>query len=179
MRLKVIWLLVFSILLIFKGVSAHEAVFIKSDPVNGAIMAEAPAQINAWFGEELQTGVSVLQVFNADGERVDSGDGQVDLNDPDHASLIVRLPELAEGAYLVRWYVVLLDGDTSESVFNFFVGDEVDAAAVNFEPADTTVFYYQAEEADAPGNWFMVGGGMMVLLVLLPLVVIMFRRGTV
>ena len=54
----------------------------------------------------------------------------------DHAALVVTLPPLPDGAYLVRWYVVLLDGDASESSFNFYVGDEAAAAAANFTPAD-------------------------------------------
>jgi hypothetical protein len=141
-------------------VSAHAVTLLRSDPANGSILAQSPAEIHAWFGEEMKTGVSTLQVFSAAGQRMDKGDGGVDLNDPDHASMIVPLPPLPEGEYLVRWYVVLLDGDASESSFNFFVGDEAAAAAADFTPADTEVFYYQAEEDDAGSSLtiWLVGG---------------------
>ncbi|MCB9419660.1 MAG: copper resistance protein CopC [Ardenticatenaceae bacterium] len=144
-------------------VSAHAVELLRSDPANGSILAQSPAEIHAWFGEEMQTGVSTLQVFSASGQRVDNGDGGVDLNDPDHASMFVTLPPLPDGEYLVRWYVVLLDGDASESSFNFFVGDEATAAAANFTPASAEVFYYQAEDDTAQNNLivWLVGGGLM------------------
>ncbi len=142
-------------------VSAHAVALLRSDPANGSILVQSPTEIRAWFGEEMQTGVSTLQVFSADGQRMDNGDGGVDLNDPDHASMVVTVPPLPDGEYLVRWYVVLLDGDASESSFNFYVGDEASAAAANFIPADLEVFYYQAEEDTAEsslGIWLVAGG---------------------
>lgn len=142
-------------------VSAHAIELLRSDPVNGSILPQSPAEIHAWFGEEMKTGVSTLQVFSAAGQRVDNGDGGVDLNDPDHASMVVTLPPLPDGEYLVRWYVVLLDDDASESSFNFYVGDEAVAAADNFVPTSAEVFYYQAEEDAAENNlviWLVVVG---------------------
>lgn len=176
MRQKLILLISLATLLVFRAVSAHEVTFLQSDPMNGAIVAQAPAQIRAQFGEELQTGVSILQVFNADGHRVDSEDGQVDLTDPDHASLVVDLPALPDGAYRVRWYIVLLDGDASESSFSFFVGDEAAASAVGFTPADDTIFYYQAESENESTPWLITGGGVAILMALVPLMAIIFRR---
>lgn len=162
--------LVFSVLLAVWGVvtavslvSAHAIELLRSDPANGSVLTQSPTEIRAWFGEEMQTGVSTLQVFNTVGQRIDNGDGGVDLDDPDHASMVVTLPTLPEGEYRVRWYVVLLDGDASESSFNFFVGNEAAAAAANFAPADTEVFYYQAEEdeaASSPIIW-LIGGGLV------------------
>jgi methionine-rich copper-binding protein CopC len=178
MRQKLIWLIGLALLLTFKAVSAHEVTFLQSNPENGAIVAQSPAQIRALFDEELQTGVSILQVFNADGQRVDSGDGQVDLMDPDHASLVVNLPPLPDGAYWVRWYIVLLDGDASESSFNFFVGQPEAAAAAGFAPADDTIFYYQAESENTSVPWLITGGGVVVLIALVPLLAIVLRRGS-
>lgn len=159
-------------------ISAHAVELLRSDPANGSIVAQSPTEIRAWFGEEMKTSVSTLQVFSADGQRMDNGDGGVDLNDPDHASMVVTVPNLPEGEYLVRWYVVLLDGDTSESSFNFFVGDEAAAAAANFAPADMEVFYYQAEEDDPENNLiiWLVGGGVLGVALLAAAVVTM-RRG--
>ena len=178
MRQKLTLLIGLATLLAFSVVSAHEVTFLQSDPMNGAIIAQAPDQIRAEFGEELQTGVSILQVYNADGQRVDSGDGQVDLTDPDHASLVVNIPSLSDGAYRVRWYIVLLDGDASESSFSFFVGDEVAAAAVGFMPADDTIFYYQVENENKFAPWMITGGGVALLMTLVFLMVIIFRRNT-
>jgi copper transport protein len=158
--------------------SAHAVSLLRSDPANGSILAQPPTAIRAWFGEEMKTSVSTLQVFSADGQRMDNGDGGVDLNDPDHASMVVTVPSLPEGEYLVRWYVVLLDGDTSESSFNFFVGDETAAAAANFTPAAMEVFYYQAEEDDPENNLlvWLAGGGVLGVALLGAAVVTLRRR---
>lgn len=175
--LSLIGLLVWLAATAVAPVLAHAVELLRSDPVNGSILAQSPSVIRAWFGEEMRTGESTLQVFSAAGQRIDNGDGDVDLNDPDHASMVVTLPPLPEGEYLVRWYVVLLDGDTSESSFNFFVGDEAAAAAANFAPADTEVFYYQAEEESAAGSpiiW-LVGGGLLGVA-LLSVAVMTMRR---
>ena len=126
----------------------------------------------------MQTGVSTLQVFNADNQRVDNGDGGVDLNDPDHASLVVTVPPLPEGEYRVRWYGVLLDGDASESSFNFFVSDEAAATAVHFRPAAGEVLYYQAE-ADAPESGlpvWLAGGGVLGIGLLAAIMLTLRRK---
>ena len=113
---------------------AHLVEMLSSFPENGAIITEAPGVITAVFNEEMQSDTSNLQVFDAAGNQVDNGSGGVDLNDPNHASMQVSVPSLAEGAYTVRWHVVLLDGDGTAGAFNFFVGDEATANAANFTP---------------------------------------------
>jgi LPXTG-motif cell wall-anchored protein len=122
-------------LLMVPGVSyAHLVEMLSSLPENGAIVAEAPEVITAVFNEEMQTDTSTFAVFNAEGQQVDNGDGGADLNDPEHASMLVSVPPLSLGVYTVRWHVVLLDGDATAGAFNFFVGDEQAASAANFVP---------------------------------------------
>jgi hypothetical protein len=58
-------------------------------------------------------------VFDDQERRVDKGDGGVDLNDPEHASMRVSLPDLSDGPYIVRWEVVLLDGDAASGEIKF------------------------------------------------------------
>lgn len=113
---------------------AHLVEMLSSFPENGAIVAEAPRVITAVFNEEMQTETSTFRVFDAQGDQIDDGSGGIDLNDPDHASMMVSVPPLAEGAYTVRWRGVLLDGDATAGAFNFFVGDEAAATAANFSP---------------------------------------------
>jgi len=102
---------------------AHDVVVERTEPETGAALKRGPAQVAIMFNEELDTRLSTIKVFNADGERVDLKDGGVDLTDPDHASMIVHLPELAEAAYIVRWHVVLDDGDATDGAFTFTVGN--------------------------------------------------------
>ncbi len=133
-RLSVLLLLVVGLLLVPAVSYAHLVELLSSFPENGAIVAESPEVITAVFNEEMQSDTSTFELFDDQGQQVDSGDGGVNLNDPDHASMQVGVPPLAEGAYTVRWHVVLLDGDATDGAFNFFVGDEAAANAANFAP---------------------------------------------
>ena len=105
------------------AVSAHDAAIIKSIPANGDVLAESPSEVKAWFAEELISGESTMRVFSALGVQVDNGDGGVNLNDPDHASMIVTLPPLSDGSYTVQWHATLLDGDATGGAFAFAVGE--------------------------------------------------------
>ena len=138
------------ILLLFSmatAVSAHEAVLIKSDPANGEILIESPSEVRAWFEEELVSAESTLKVFSAQGAQVDNRDGGVNLNDPDHASMIVTMPPLADGSYTVQWHVTLLDGDTSDGAFAFAVGQDQEVI-----PAEKPVAGPDAKPVTAPGD---------------------------
>ncbi len=112
------------------AVFAHDAAIVKSIPANGEVLAESPPKVTAWFEEELVSSESTLSVFDTTGTQVDNGDGGVDLNDPDHASMIVTLPPLPDGAYTVQWRAALLDGDATNGAFSFAVGEGQTAAPV-------------------------------------------------
>lgn len=104
------------------AVSAHTVTLTQSSPAANAVLDAAPDTVRAFFDEELLIDASTIEIFNSAGDRVDSGDGGVDLNDPDHASLIVAMPAIADGIYTVHWQVTVLDGDASAGSFNFTVG---------------------------------------------------------
>jgi methionine-rich copper-binding protein CopC len=163
--------------------SAHEIEVTRSDPAAGALFEQSPAQVRAWFDEELQTKGSTLVILDADGRQVDNRDGGVDLDDPDHASLAVSLPVLAEGTYFASWYVVLLDGDASEGQFTFSVGSRSAAvaavvgesgAAVSGPPAGAAPESPAAPVAGSPGlplAWPALGLGLLVLVAALALLI--------
>ncbi len=106
-------------------VAAHGAELLGADPAPGSALDTPPDQVRTWFGGELNVDKSLLQVFDVEGRQVDNADGGVDRNDSDHASMVVSLPALPDGAYTVRWYAVLEDGDPTEGLFHFTVGDVV------------------------------------------------------
>lgn len=172
-----IFLLILLLSSMAPAVSAHEAILIKSNPANGDILAESPAEVMAWFEEELVSAESTLKVFSAQGAQVDNRDGGVNLNDPDHASMIVTLPPLADGSYTVQWHVTLLDGDSSDGAFAFAVGEDqqlIPAAESVTEPAAEPVV--AVEEAGGSPSVGLLLAIVAVLLVLLLIGGLLLRR---
>lgn len=107
------------------AVAAAHAVLVESEPENSAVLEQTPAQVIVRFDHELETKLSSIHVFDTAENQVDNGDGSVDLNDPDHASILASLPEsLPNGKYSVHWKTVSAhDGDTTEGEFFFKVAD--------------------------------------------------------
>lgn len=143
--------------------SAH-AVLVKSEPENGAALEQPPQQVIAWFGQELESRSSSIQVFNTDGRQIDNGDGGVDLYDPDHTSMIATLPDnLSNGTYTAHWSVVSVeDGDSEEGEFYFGVGETPST------PAQTTAA--QTASSNDINGWPM--GELILSIGILALVVV-------
>ncbi len=160
--------------LVVASVAAH-ALLIKSEPEDGSQLKQAPEQVTAWFTQELDTSLSTIQVFNSESYQVDTGDGGVDLFDPDHISLVVSLPaSLPAGAYRVRWTAVSAeDDDLTEGEFTFSVG-EAGLAASQISTTEPT-----ATKHNKIGGWPLVGLGIsMGILILITLGLILKPRLT-
>lgn len=142
------------------AVSAHTVTLIQSIPAEGAVIENAPETVHATFDEELLEAGSTIEVFASSGTQVDSGDGSVDLNDPDHASLAVTVPDLADGIYTVYWQATLLDGDVSDGTFNFTVGQ----AAAGERPFQPTA---ASEESAGQFTYLLLGAAAILFLILL------------
>ncbi|GAB4279604.1 MAG: copper resistance protein CopC [Candidatus Promineifilaceae bacterium] len=178
-RLLVTAVLLILTLAITSPTFAHEIILLTSDPANGDIIPASPPILKAIFNEEMDTQQSTIQVFDSSGSQVDAGDGGVDLKDPNHATLIATLPPLPEGAYLVKWRIILLDGDPVEGQYNFFVGTPAAAEAANFAPIpkDAMITFTTAEltpEKSSNTTLLLFGGALT--LVLASIIVIMAMR---
>jgi methionine-rich copper-binding protein CopC len=74
---------------------------VKAQPARGAILKKAPAKIQLWFHEELDTKLSTFTVLNQKSERVDNGDAKVNLDERKMMEGSVR--SLPAGTYTVKW----------------------------------------------------------------------------
>jgi methionine-rich copper-binding protein CopC len=144
--------------------SAHYVTPTSASPDDGAVLAQPPDQVYLVFPEEVAEDASSLQVFDQQGLRqVDLGKGGVDLNDPKHAGLVVKLPALSQGVYLVKWKVQLVsDGDTSQGQYYFGVGNvtlptnqPVSAAGSDMTPPQASTV--------TPEAWAFLGTGVVIL----------------
>lgn len=108
--------------LIATSVSAHSTL-IRSEPERDARLEASPGRIELWFNEELGD-PSTLRVMDSESRQIDNGDGGINLNDLDHLTMTVSVPELPDGIYTVRWTASSAeDGDTTSGGFNFQIGD--------------------------------------------------------
>lgn len=90
-----------------------------SDPRVGHTVEAPPPAVRIWFDGEIEPVFSTIRVENGDRQRVDKGDGRVDVKDK--TLLEVSLPALPPGRYQVFWSVVARDGHRTEGRFPFQV----------------------------------------------------------
>ena len=100
------------------GVAGH-AFLVKSTPTRRAVLAQPPARVDLWFNERLEDAYSRVSVVDAEGRRVDLGDGAVGRDDA--RLLTVSLPPIAPGTYTVRYRVLSVDGHVVDAAFSFTV----------------------------------------------------------
>lgn len=105
------------------GIASAHAKLDRCQPAVGAASATAPTEVRCWFTEELDDKQSTLSVTDANNQRVDNGDGKVDLNDKEHKQVFTSVKSLAQGVYKVSWKVVTPDDNaTSNGEWFFGVG---------------------------------------------------------
>jgi copper transport protein len=100
---------------------AH-AVFVRSNPAPNAVLAKSPPQVEIYFSEALQPGLSSISVYDSTGLVVDVGDVRVDSADP--TRMTVSLHTLPDGVYTVSWKAISgIDGHFATGSFPFAVGN--------------------------------------------------------
>src|SRR5512137_2554002 len=94
-------------------------------PAVGSTVAQAPGQVVCVMTEEIDTKLSTLSVWDADGNQVDKRDAHVDLNDADHKTLLVSVntAQVTNGVLTVKYHTVTPDdGGITDGTFQFVVG---------------------------------------------------------
>ncbi|HEU0006019.1 MAG TPA: copper resistance CopC family protein [Nitrospiraceae bacterium] len=101
---------------------AH-SMLVKAEPPRRAVLAKAPAQVQLWFNEEIEGDYASLVVLDAEKHPVTEIKPQ--LAPEDRKSIVLPLPELTIGKYLVKFRVLSVDGHVVESSFDFTVQGKV------------------------------------------------------
>jgi methionine-rich copper-binding protein CopC len=107
-----------SIMLAPSAVSAH-AYLVKSVPAQRAVLYRAPAKIELWFNERLESRYSSLSVSDADGKPVATGAAEIAADDPKRLSVAVK--PLPPGRYTIRFRVLSVDGHVAQDQFSFTI----------------------------------------------------------
>ncbi len=124
-------------LLTVLGASAH-AKYERSEPADGAVLAESPPRVDVYFSQEMTRsgGLPSLVVVNDVGDRVDLG---AKLDDNDRKHIYAELaPALPPGRYTVIWHTLSdEDAEEAQGAFHFYVGTGPSGASPA-TPAATT-----------------------------------------
>jgi copper transport protein len=106
------------------GLAPHaeaHANLLRAVPEPNAVLQQPPAQVTLWFSERIAPAFSAIQVFDAQGQRVDRNDNAVDQEEA--TAVTVTLPSVPQGLYTVAWKnVSMVDGHRVRGAFVFAVG---------------------------------------------------------
>ncbi len=118
------------------SVGAH-ANLVRAIPAAGSSVDKPPQIVAAEFSERLEPGFSRLDVLDESGASVADGPSQVDPSN--RSAMVVRVPPLADGTYVVTWRTLsVVDGHLIRGSYAFSVGEPIDAGAVG-APASALV----------------------------------------
>jgi copper resistance protein C len=98
------------------GARAH-AFLDHASPLVGSTVPAAPHELTLSFTQNLEAAFSTVEVFDANGGRVDQGKASISGN-----TMRVGLKALPAGTYRVRWHVLSVDTHTTQGSFTFHVG---------------------------------------------------------
>jgi len=136
---------------------AH-AVPLASDPAPNALLPTSPAYVRILFSEPVTLGFSRISVFAKSGQQMDNRD--LKLDNADNTALVVTLPPLANGTYLVSWQVIsAVDGHDTNGSFPFGVGVSQLASA----PGSAASAGQQPTPLDIVARWLNLTGLAMLL----------------
>lgn len=102
------------------GLSRAHAFPENSSPHVGASVQASPKQVKIWFNADLEPLFNTLQVKDAQGQVVSTGEAHVDAQHPALLEVSLR-PALVSGNYHVYWHVTARDGHHTEGDFAFTV----------------------------------------------------------
>lgn len=90
-----------------------------AEPKVGSVISADPSSVRIWFDSNLEPAFSSIIVQDANGKKVDKGDGRV--NPSDATLLEASLPSLPPGTYRVIWDVVARDGHRTNGDYTFVI----------------------------------------------------------
>jgi methionine-rich copper-binding protein CopC len=106
------------------GTAGAHARYDRSEPADGAVLTESPAEVDVFFTQEMRRsgGLPTTVVVNDTGDVVSE---ETVLDDTDRHHIKVSLPPaLPDGRYTVIWHTLSdEDGEEAQGAFHFYVGE--------------------------------------------------------
>jgi methionine-rich copper-binding protein CopC len=157
--------------LMLPAIAAHaHATLQSSDPANGSVVADVPAQIGLTFDHTPLALGSVIRVEDATG--TDRADGPVAVVD-NHVTQAIKAGA-PESQYTVTWRVASSDGHAIEGTFAFTAGtaNATTGASVSAVPAGTTT----DTGAGVPTGMIVAGAVALLLIIALARLALAVKR---
>jgi copper transport protein len=123
------------------GVAWAHPSLIRSEPAANSTLDASPGQVAVWLDEAIEPAYAHLSVYDTRGQRVDRLDAQYLPGFPGDAAatIVVSLPPLPQGSYVVVWRVVSVgDGHPVGGAFAFGVGVPPDTGAAASAAAEAS-----------------------------------------
>ena len=119
-RLLALGALVVALVVVAAAPASAHATLLTTDPQNGGVYDQPPNQVKLRFNEPVEVSLGGVRVFSSDRNRVVTGS-------PEHpggtqSEVVVSLPKLDHGTYVVTWRVISADSHPVEGAFTFQVG---------------------------------------------------------
>ncbi|OCT10593.1 hypothetical protein A8709_22370 [Paenibacillus pectinilyticus] len=115
----VIALMIMSAVIAPQSASAHASV-VEEKPEAGAKLESSPAQVSVTFNEQLDSGLFYIKVYDHSGTEITDRKAQMNKG---QTGIVLDLPKLAEGVYLISYHVISADGHPVGGSYPITVGN--------------------------------------------------------
>jgi len=113
-------LLFLACLLLAPSPAAAHAIVLESSPVHDAVLERGPGQVTLRFNSKIEKRFTRVTLSAGDHAPVILPNGADEATGPDR--LVIPLPHLEAGFYVLRYRVLAVDGHITEGALRFTVG---------------------------------------------------------
>jgi copper transport protein len=148
---------------------AH-AILESTDPPKDGVATQSPSQLTLNFNENVEVSFGAIRVYTCAGSRITT-------SAPHHSpttdrTVLVGVPTLAPGVYLVAWRVISADSHPVQGTYSFRIGPGA-PPSVNGCATETTAkssatvgaLFAAARTAVFIGLALLIGGGVFLVLI--------------
>lgn len=123
--LPAVFLCILSMMLLSSFVVAPQAAYahaslVQAIPESGAKLESSPPQIVITFNESLDAGLFYIKVFNHEGDEMTSNKAYLN---KEQTGVLLDLPKLKEGVYLISYHVISADGHPVGGSYPLTIGN--------------------------------------------------------
>jgi copper transport protein len=118
-----------AVLVLLPGSAMAHAELVSTSPERGARLDRSPEHVAFRFNEPVEASFGAVRVFDARGERVDTG--ELERPGGDEEAVSTRLDDLPDGTYTATYRVVSADSHPVAGGFVFTVGEGGPAASAS------------------------------------------------